>query len=205
MSRYRGPIVRKSRRYGAILFANGKSKENAYNKRKYAPGQHGRSGFKSLSEYGKQLFEKQKARFMYGITEKQFRKYYQKADRVEGITGKKLLEFLERRLDNVIFRAGLANSRRQARQIATHGHMELNGRRVDIPSIEVNVGDVLTVRPKSQKSPLFDEAKQTKKPVHPKWMEVDYGKLSIKVVGLPEDDDLEQLIDSQLIVEFYSK
>ncbi len=205
MSRYIGPIVRKSRRYGAILFGNGKSKENAFNKRKYAPGMHGRGGFRKLSEYGKQLHEKQKARFMYGITEKQFRKYYKKADRMDGVTGKNLLGLLERRLDNVIFKAGFSQSRRQSRQISSHGHVELNGRRVNIPSIEVNVGDVIIVRPKSQKSPLFDEVKKTKKPVAPKWLEVDYGKLEIKVIALPEDDDLEQIIDSQMIVEFYSK
>jgi small subunit ribosomal protein S4 len=205
MSRYTGPIVRKSRRYGAILFGNGKSKENAFNKKKYAPGQHGRTGFRSLSEFGKQLHEKQKARFMFGITEKQFRKYYKKADNKDGITGHNLLVLLESRIDNVIYRAGFANSRRASRQMASHGLMELNGRRINVPSIEVKVGDVITVRPKLTKSPLFTEVKETKKPVHPKWLEVDYGKLEIKVIALPDEDDLEQIIDSQLIVEFYSK
>ena len=205
MSRYRGPIVRKSRRYGAILFGNGKSKENAYKKRKYAPGQHGRGGFRTLSEYGKQLFEKQKARFMYGVTEKKFRKYYKKADKMEGVTGKNLLRLLELRIDNVIYRSGLAVSRRQARQMVSHGHFEVNGRRVNVPSIEVQVGDEIKVRPKNQKSPLYDEVKKTKKPLNPKWLDVDYGKLNVKVLALPEDDDLEMIIDSQAIVEFYSK
>lgn len=205
MSRYTGPIVRKSRRYGAILFGNGKSKENAFNKRKYAPGQHGRGGFRSLSEYGKQLHEKQKARFAFGITEKQFSKYYVKADKMDGITGDNLLQLLESRIDNVIYRAGFAQSRRQSRQIASHGLVELNGRRINVPSIQVSVGDVITVRPKLQSSPLFNEIKATKKDLAPKWLEVDYSKLSIKVIALPDRDDFEQIIDSQLIVEFYSK
>lgn len=204
MSRYTGPVVRKSRRYGAMLFSNGKSKQNAFNKRKYAPGMHGRSSFKTQSEYGKQLFEKQKARFMFGISEKQFRKYYEKATKSEGITGNELLRFLERRLDNVIFRSGLAETRRQARQIVTHGHIMLNGRRVDIPSIEVKVGDEFEVRARSQSSNLFADVKSGKSGAS-KWLEVDYGKLKGKVTALPEDDDLEQIIDSQLIVEFYSK
>jgi small subunit ribosomal protein S4 len=205
MSRYTGPIVKKSRRYNAVLFSNGKSKENAFKKRKYAPGQHGRGGFKTLSEYGKQLQEKQKARFLFGLTEKQFKKYYTKAAKLKGITGKEILRLLELRLDNVVFRAGLAATRQQARQIVNHGHLELNGKRIDIPSIEVSVGDVITVRARSQKSPLFSETKNTKKPTHAKWLDVDYGKLTVKVAALPEDDDLEQIIDAQLIVEFYSK
>lgn len=205
MARYTGPIVRKSRRYNAVLFANGKSKENAFKKRKYAPGQHGRSSFKSISEYGKQLQEKQKARFMFGLTEKQFSKYYEKATKIKGITGNEMLRLLERRLDNVIFRGGLAATRRQSRQIASHGLIELNGKRVNIASIQTKVGDVITVRTKSQNSPLFAEVKNTKKPIHAKWLEVDYGKLSITVSSLPEDDDLEQIIDAQLIVEYYSK
>jgi small subunit ribosomal protein S4 len=205
MARYTGPIVRKSRRYNAILFANGKSKENAFKKRKYAPGQHGRSSFKTLSEYGKQLQEKQKARFMYGLNEKPFRKYYTKATKIKGITGTEMLKLIERRLDNVIFRAGFAASRRQARQIATHGLVMLNGKRVDIPSIELKIGDVITVRTKSQSSPLFSEVKATKKPMHAKWLDVDYGKLTITVNALPDSDDIEQIIDAQLIVEYYSK
>lgn len=205
MSRYRGPVVRKSRRYGAMLFSNGKSKQNAFNKRKYPPGQHGRGGFKTLSEYAKQLMEKQKARFMFGLSEKQFRKYYKKAEKREGITGQELLRVLELRLDNVIYRAGLAATRRQARQIVTHGHIVLNGRRVDIPSIEVKPGDEFEVRAKNQTSPLYEDAKGKKKGDHAKWLEVEFGKLKGKVVGLPEDDDLERIIDAQLIVEFYSK
>jgi small subunit ribosomal protein S4 len=205
MARYTGPIVKKSRRYNAVLFSNGKSKENAFKKRKYAPGQHGRTGFKTLSEFGKQLQEKQKARFMFGLTEKQFKKYYVKADKVSGITGKEMLRLLERRLDNFVYRAGLAATRQQARQIVNHGHLELNGKRINIPSIEVNVGDVVTVRARSQKSALFTEVKATKKPVNPKWIDTEYAKLSAKMIALPEDDDLEQIVDVQLIVEFYSK
>ncbi len=205
MARYTGPIVKKSRRYNAVLFSNGKSKENAFKKRKYAPGQHGRGGFKTLSEYGKQLQEKQKARFLFGLTEKQFKKYYTKAAKLKGITGKEILRLLELRLDNVVFRAGLAATRQQARQIVNHGHLELNGKRIDIPSIEVSVGDIITVRTKSQKSILFTEVKNAKKSDSAKWLDTDHGKLTIKVASIPEDDDLEQIIEAQLIVEFYSK
>lgn len=205
MARYTGPIVRKARRYNVMLFANGKSKENAFKKRKYAPGQHGRSSFKTLSEYGKQLQEKQKARFLFGLTEKQFRKYYDKATKIKGVTGNEMLRLLEMRLDNAIYRAGFATTRRQSRQVASHGLVELNGRRVNIASIQLKIGDVVTVRTRSQSSPLFADAKQTKKPNHPKWLEVDYGKLTFTVIALPEDDDLEQIVDAQLIVEYYSK
>ena len=204
MSRYRGPLVRKARRYGVMLFNNGNSKQNAFKKRKYAPGQHGRSSFKSLSEYGKQLQEKQKARFMFGITEKQFRKYYQKAAKAEGVTGTELLKGLERRLDNLVYRSGFATTRRQARQLVTHGHFELNGRRVDIPSIEIKVGDKLVVRTKSQKSPLFEEIKK-QKDASVKWINADNGKLTIEVIALPGEDDVESIINPQMIVEFYSK
>lgn len=204
MSRYRGPLVRKARRYGVMLFNNGNSKQNAFKKRKYAPGQHGRSSFRSLSEYGKQLQEKQKARFMFGVTEKQFRKYYDKATKKDGITGIELLKGLERRLDNVIFRAGFAQTRRQARQLVTHGHFELNGRRVDIPSIDIKVGDKLVVRTKSQKSPLFEEVKKAKD-ASAKWINADNGKLTIEIIALPGEDDVESIINAQMIVEFYSK
>jgi len=204
MSRYRGPLVRKARRYGVMLFNNGNSKQNAFKKRKYAPGQHGRSSFRSLSESGKQLQEKQKARFMFGVTEKQFRKYYDKATKKDGITGIELLKGLERRLDNVIFRAGFAQTRRQARQLVTHGHFELNGRRVDIPSIEIKVGDKLVVRTKSQKSPLFEEVKKAKD-ASAKWINADNGKLTIEIIALPGEDDVESIINAQMIVEFYSK
>ena len=204
MSRYRGPLERKARRYGVMLFNNGNSKQNAFKKRKYAPGQHGRSSFRSLSEYGKQLQEKQKARFMFGVTEKQFRKYYDKATKKDGITGIELLKGLERRLDNVIFRAGFAQTRRQARQLVTHGHFELNGRRVDIPSIEIKVGDKLVVRTKSQKSPLFEEVKKAKD-ASAKWINADNGKLTIEIIALPGEDDVESIINAQMIVEFYSK
>ncbi len=204
MSRYRGPLVRKARRYGVMLFNNGNSKQNAFKKRKYAPGQHGRSSFRSLSEYGKQLQEKQKARFMFGVTEKQFRKYYQKAAKTQGVTGTELLKGLERRLDNVIFRAGFAQTRRQARQLVTHGHFELNGRRVDIPSIDMKPGDKLIVRTKSQKSPLFEEVKQAKDS-SVKWINADNGKLTIEIIAMPGEDDVETIINPQMIVEFYSK
>ncbi len=205
MSRYRGPIVRKSRRYGAMLFSNGQSKTNAFNKRKYPPGQHGRTAVRKLSEYGRQLQEKQKAKFIFGISEKQIRKYFEKADRSKEVTGVQLMRLMELRLDNTVYRAGFATTRTQSRQIVSHGLVMLNGRRVDVPSIEVKVGDVIEVRSKSQASPLFAEVKKTKKAVNPKWISVDYAKLKFEVIAQPEADDLEMTVEPQLIVEFYSK
>jgi small subunit ribosomal protein S4 len=201
----RTKVVKKSRRYGAVLFSNGQSKLKAYKKRKYPPGMHGRSSFRSLSEYGKQLVEKQKCKVLYNISEKQIRKYYDKAEKSLGITGEEMLKLIERRLDNVIYRAGIGISRAQTRQMVTHGHFMLNGRRVDIPSIQVRVGDVIELREKCQKSPLYSEIKNEKKDQSAKWLETDLSKVKVTVTELPDSDDIEKIIDSQLIVEFYSK
>lgn len=198
-------VVKKSRRYGAVLFSNGQSKLKAYKKRKYPPGMHGRSSFRSLSEYGKQLVEKQKCKVLYNISEKQIRKYYETAEKTLGITGEEMLKLIERRLDNVIYRAGLGISRAQTRQMVTHGHFMLNGRRVDIPSIQVRVGDVIELREKCQKSPLYSEIKNAKKDQSAKWLETDLSKVKVTVTELPDSDDIEKIIDNQLIVEFYSK
>jgi len=201
----RTKVVKKSRRYGAVLFSNGQSKLKAYKKRKYPPGMHGRSSFRSLSEYGKQLVEKQKCKVLYNISEKQIRKYYDKAEKSLGITGEEMLKLIERRLDNVIYRAGIGISRAQTRQMVTHGHFMLNGRRVDIPSIQVRVGDAIELREKCQKSPLYSEIKNEKKDQSAKWLETDLSKVKVTVTELPDSDDIEKIIDSQLIVEFYSK
>jgi len=204
MSRYTGPVVRLSRRLGTLLFANGQSKIKAFNKKKYKPGEHGLKRFSQVSEYSKQLQEKQKARFMYGITEKQCRKYYDMASKSENITGEEFLKLLERRLDNVIFRAGLAATRPQARQIVNHGLVNLNGKKVNVPSIVINEGDSFEVREKSKGSRLFEDAKNVKyRP--PKWLNVDLNNLKGQTIALPDQDDIEHVIDSQLIVEFYSK
>lgn len=204
MSRYTGPVVRLSRRLGTMLFANGQSKIKSFNKKKYKPGEHGLKRFAQVSEYSKQLQEKQKARFMYGISEKQCRKYYDMATKSEQITGEEFLKLLEKRLDNVIFRAGLAATRPQARQIVNHGLVKLNGRKASVSSIIVKEGDTFEVREKSKGSKLFEECKNTKyRP--PKWLNVDLKTLKGQVIALPDHDDIEHVIDSQLIVEFYSK
>ncbi|MEA3304951.1 MAG: 30S ribosomal protein S4, partial [Patescibacteria group bacterium] len=156
---------------------------------------------KKETQYGKQLREKQLARYMFGVSEKQFRMYYKKAARQDGITGNNLVRLLERRLDNVIYRAGFAATRPAARQAATHGHFILNGRRVDVPSIMVRPGDEIVIREKLQKTPIYEELSA----VQGNWLEVDAKKKSIKVLNIPEDDQLEKAVNSQIIVEYYSR
>lgn len=208
MARYRGSKSKICRREGVSLAAFGNyegAAMKASQKKNYPPGAQGKKGsFSKQSEYGKQLREKQKAKRIYGILEKQFRRYYKKADSSELATHIALLTILEKRLDNVIYRAGLADTRRQARQIVTHGLIKLNGRRVDIPSIELKVGDKFEVRDKSKGSPLFETTKKSK-PRAPKWLKVDLKGLNGEMIRDPERDDLEQIIEAQLIVEYYSK
>lgn len=204
MSRYRGPLVRISRRLGVMLFTNGESKTKAFQKKGYKPGEHGQKRFSKQSEYSKQLQEKQKARAIYGISEKQSRNYYKKASTLEGITGENYMLLLERRLDNVIFRSGLATTRPQARQMVSHGIVSINGKRSKTPSTNVKEGDVFEIKEKSKSSPLFEGAK-TAKVKTPKWISFDQKKLKGEVTGLPEKSDIDQLIDHQLITEFYSK
>lgn len=204
MSRYCGPITKLSRRLGVMLFTNGESKRKAYSRKNYKPGEHGNKRFSQTSEYGKRLLEKQKARFLYGITEKQSRKYYDMANKSEEITGVKYMKILETRLDNVLYRAGLANSRPQARQIVSHGLMNLNGKRVTVPSILVKVGDKFEVRENKKDSNLFENAKAGKVKA-PKWIKFDIKKMGGEVAFMPEDDDIEQIVENQLITEFYSK
>lgn len=204
MARYTGPVVRLSRRLGIQLFANGQSKQKAFTKKNYKPGEHGNKRFSKMSEYGKRLLEKQKARIKYGISEKQSRKYYALANKTEGITGLEYMKLLERRLDNAIFRAGLANTRQQARQFVSHGIIKLNGKRVKVPSITVKEGDKFEVRQKNQGSATFEEIKNSKtKPA--RWLKVDLKGLKGEVDFLPEKDDIESDIDHQLITEFYSR
>lgn len=204
MSRYRGPITKLSRRLGVMLFANGESKIKAFNKKNYKPGEHGQKRFSQLSEYNKQLREKQKARFMFGISEKQSRKYYDIASKSEEITGLKYMLLLEQRLDNVVFRAGLANTRPQARQMVSHGLIRINGKRAKTPSIQVRTGDLLEVNEKHKVSPLFEVARKAKVKV-PRWLKADQKALKAEIIALPGKDDVEQIIDNQLITEFYSK
>lgn len=206
MARYTGPSCRLCRREGQKLFLKGErcySGKCAIDKRNYAPGQHGQSR-KKISEYGLQLREKQKAKRFYGMLETQFRNLFDKAAKRKGMTGENLLIMLETRLDNVVFRMGFASSRKEARQLVTHGHFTLNGKKVDIPSLEVKPGDVIKVKEKSQNSPKFKEIKDMAISV-PAWITVDVEKLEGKVVAIPRREDIDTPIAEHLIVELYSK
>jgi len=208
LARYTEAKCRICRREGAKLFLKGDrcyTDKCAYERRPYAPGQHGRIR-KKMSDYAIQLREKQKTRRMYGILEDQFRAYFQRADMQKGVTGENLLSFLERRLDNVVYRLGLDNSRNQARQLVRHGLFTLNGHRVTIPSMQVKVGDVIEVREKNRQSPIVQEAQQViARRGCPAWLEVDGEKLKGKVNALPTREDVQFPINEQLIVELYSK
>lgn len=204
MSRYRGPLTKKSRALGIMLFTNGKSKSKSFEKKPYKPGEQGQKRFGQTSEYAKQLKEKQKARNLYGISEKQSKKYYKLAAGKEGVTGVNYMVLLERRLDNAVFRAGFAATRPQARQMVSHGLIKINGHKSKTPSTLVKVGDKFEVREKSKVSKLFEEVAKSKFK-SPKWIVADAKKLSGEVTALPEKDDIEQAIDNQLITEYYSK
>ncbi|MHC1724081.1 MAG: 30S ribosomal protein S4 [Aminipila sp.] len=206
MARYTDANCRLCRREGQKLFLKGErcySSKCAIERRNYAPGQHGQAR-KKMSEYGIQLREKQKAKRFYGLLETQFRNLFDKAAKKKGITGENLLIMLETRLDNVVFRMGFASSRKEARQLVTHGHFTLNGKKVDIPSLEVKAGDVIRVKEKSQNSPKFKEVKEMAISV-PSWVTVDIEKLEGKVVAIPRREDIDTPIAEHLIVELYSK
>lgn len=209
MARYTDATCKLCRREGEKLFLKGQkcyTEKCAFSKRSYAPGQHGQQK-KKLSEYGIQLREKQKARRIYGVLEKQFRRYFVLANKRKGITGENLLQILETRLDNVIFRLGLATSRAEARQLVTHGHFNINGKRVDIPSYIVKVGDSILVDEKFRKSPkleFVDNVAGSK--VIPEWLDFNKDSLTGKIVSLPKKDDMTDItIKDHLIVELYSK
>ena len=211
MARYTGPVCRLCRREGAKLYLKGDKcygDKCAFSKRAYAPGQHGQ-GRKKVSEYGLQLREKQKARRIYGILEGQFRKYFDRAERTKGITGENLLVLLERRLDNAVFRMGFAASRNQARQMVRHGLMTVNGRRVNIPSFQVRVGDVVAVHETSMESPIIKMMIETygSKTV-PAWVEdvtLTPEAVSAKVARFPSREEIDCPIVEHLIVELYSR
>ena len=208
MARYTGPACKLCRREGTKLFLKGErctSGKCALDRRSTAPGQHG-AATKKQREYGIQLREKQKTKRYYGVQEKQFKSYFAEADRVEGMTGENLIKLIERRLDNVVYRMGMAESRKEARQLVLHEHFDLNGKKVNIPSILVSAGDVVAVRENfrgSAKCKSLAEALQTKNA--PKWLDVDKTNLTAKVVALPARDDVDFEINEQHIVEFYSK
>ena len=208
MARYTGPACKLCRREGTKLFLKGErctSGKCAIDRRATAPGQHG-AATKKQREYGMQLREKQKAKRYYGVLEKQFKNYFVEAARKDGMTGENLLKLIERRLDNVVYRMGMAESRKEARQLVLHEHFTLNGKKVNIPSIIVSAGDVVAVKENfrgSAKCKSLAEALQTK--TAPKWLDVDKTNLSAKVVALPERDDVDFDFNEQLIVEHYSK
>ncbi|MCV7315424.1 30S ribosomal protein S4 [Mycolicibacillus parakoreensis] len=201
MARYTGPATRKSRRLGVDLIGG----DQAFEKRPYPPGQHGRARVKE-SEFRLQLQEKQKARFTYGVMEKQFRRYYEEAASRAAKTGDELLKILESRLDNVVYRAGLARTRRMARQLVSHGHFTVNGVKVDIPSYRVSQYDIIDVREKSLNTLPFQIARETagERPI-PAWLQVVGERQRILVHQLPERAQIDIPLTEQLIVEFYSK
>ena len=205
MARYTGASCRQCRREGMKLFLKGDrcyTDKCAIVKRNYAPGQHGQ-GRKKLSNYGLQLREKQKAKFIYNVMEKQFRKIYEEAARKLGVTGLTLIEYLERRLENVVYRLGFAKTRRQARQIVSHGHVAVNGRRVNIASYRVKVGDVISIIENSKNLDIIKTSVEDA--TVPAWLELDRAAFSGKVLQNPTKDDLDFDLNESLIVEFYSR
>ena len=203
MARYTGPLCKLCRREGMKLC----DKRNcAYEKRSYPPGMHGQNMRRKQSEYALQLREKQKTKRIYGVLENQFRNYYLKAARRKGVTGEVLLQMLECRLDNMVYRFGFAPTRRSARQLVRHGHIAVNGRVVNIPSFQVARGDAVQVREKSRQMPLIQDAlKDAVFPDQSVWISVDKANLSATLDAYPNRDDIPTLVEEQLIVEFYSK
>ena len=208
MARYAGAVCRMCRREGQKLFLKGDrcySEKCSVGLRGYAPGQHGQ-GRKKTSEYGMQLRAKQTARRFYGVQENQFHHYFEIAERRPGVTGDNLLQILESRLDNVVYRVGLASSRAEARQLVGHGHFEVNGHRVDIASYLLKAGDVVSVCEKMRSNDKIKTVVEANgaKPV-PQWIDVDREKLEAKIINLPTREQIEAPVDEQLIVEFYSR
>lgn len=212
MARYTGPVCKLCRREGEKLFLKGErcfSNKCAFERRPYAPGQHGVSGQRSnrrLSDYSRQLRAKQKARRIYGVLEKQFRRYFGVALQTRGLTGLNLLQVLESRLDNVVFRLGFAANRAQARQLVNHGHFTVNGRKTNIPSMVLEPGDLVTVRDQSKANEFFkvmpDVAEKTNSAL---WLERDLKNMSGRVLRLPERGEIDGNLNEQLIVEYYSR
>ena len=209
MARYTGAVCRLCRREGTKLFLKGTkctSDRCPIEKRNFPPGQHGKDRKAKIVGYGLQLHEKQKAKRMYFTLEGQFRAYYEKANHAQGVTGELLIQQLERRLDNVAFRLGFAISRRQARQVVRHGHVSVNGRKVNIPSFQVNVGDEIAIRPEAKKMVIIEQGTQyaAQNPVSV-WLEANFENMSGRVLSLPKRKDVNLPINEQLIVELYSK
>ena len=209
MARYTDAVCRLCRREGMKLFLKGTkcfSDKCPIEKRNFAPGQHGKDRKAKVVGYGLQLREKQKAKRMYFTQETQFRNYFEKAARTKGVTGQMLLQQLERRLDNVVHRLGFSSSRRQARQLVRHGHVHVDGRKVNIPSYEVNVGEEISIRESSRKLAILEQAKEfaSHQPA-PTWLEIDRDNYKGKVLSLPKREEIQMPVNEQLIVELYSK
>ena len=209
MARYIGPVCRLCRREGMKLFLKGErcyTEKCAIEKRNLPPGQHGKLRKAKMVGYGIQLREKQKVKRIYGVLENQFRRYFEMADRTRGITGETLLQLLERRFDNVIYRLGLATSRAQARQQIRHGHFLINGRKVDIPSYSMKAGDTVTVRGTSaQNASIVHAMEEVKGRGIPEWLNFDAGQLTGRIQSLPTREQINLPVQEQLIVELYSK
>jgi len=209
LARYTDPVCRLCRREGIKLFLKGTkcfSDKCPIEKRNFAPGQHGKDRKTKVVGYGLQLREKQKAKRIYFTQEGQFRNYFEKAARSQGVTGELLLQQLERRLDNVVFRLGFGTARRQARQLVRHGHVAVNGRKVNIPSYQVNIGDEITIKEPSKKLVILEAAKEFAGHQHaPNWLEIDRDNFRGKILSLPKREDIQQPVNEQLIVELYSK
>jgi small subunit ribosomal protein S4 len=204
MARYTGPKVKISRRLGVNIFENDKGSK-ALNKRPYPPGEHGRSRRRQPSEYLLQLQEKQKAKYIYGVLERQFSNLYKEASRQKGVTGENLLRMLEQRLDNIVFRAGWASTRPQARQFVSHGMVNVNGRRVDIPSYRVRKGDVISLRDKSRQMIVIRHNMDTIDRLKPAWIEMGDSGFQVTINELPVREQIDVPVREQLIVELYSK
>ncbi len=203
MARYTGPTAKISRRFGVELFGASK----AFNRRPFPPGQHGvRAGRKKKSDYGIMLAEKQKLRFMYGVLEGQFRKYYEEASRRRGVTGDILVQLLELRLDNIIYRLNFANTRAAARQFVSHGHVTVNGKKVNVASYSCKPGDVITVAGKTRSQALANRFLEINaSAITPDWLEADSAKLTGKVSRIPTVEEIAPIVNLQLIVELYSR
>ena len=209
MARYVGPACRLCRREGMKLFLKGErcyGEKCAIERRNVPPGQHGKGRRARMAGYGLQLREKQRVKRMYGVLESQFRRYFKEADRRKGVTGETLLQLLEGRLDNVVYRLGFATSRPQARQLVRHGHFTVNGRRADIPSYSIRAGDEEAVRKNSVKNPtIINPMEEVKGPGLPEWLQLDTENLAGRLTSIPTRDQLNLPVQEQLIVELYSK
>jgi small subunit ribosomal protein S4 len=204
MSRYTGPKARVSRRLGVNIWGT-QGENRALDRRPYPPGEHGRSRRRNPSEYLLQLQEKQKARFTYGLNERQFRRLYDEANKTKGVTGEQMLQLLERRLDNIVYRAGWASTRPQARQFVGHGHVNVNGKRVDIPSYRVRKGDVVTVRDKARSMIVIQWNRDVLDRTPPPWLDRGDEGWSVTVREYPLREHIDVPVREQLIVELYSK